>query len=587
MKAKLKFVLAWIGFLFGILLLVGGLYIEDAIQWRIHLLTGLWLLSLLPRAILNRRWQAFAPTGEVFVTRAIINITLLMGLGFGGVALQLTRNQITQANNIREYATIYFKPNHANEQEQQSQTPMLRLADRSLVGYEHVWPLKIHFGPRGTIFDRNGVVLATNQNNKRFYPNPKLSYLIGFESRLYGAAGLELGSDPYLSGSYAFKPQDLLEARLFHKPVETKPADLRLTLDNNLQQFTQDALGKRAGSVVLLEPKTGAILAMVSYPYYDPNPLVLPSPATDEDVAKVRAAWEALMNRTDSPLINRATQGRYAPGSVLKTLTAAAALDSGVMPNPEGQVTCPDRFFSEPDQRPVRNYFDGLAGYTGNPSNLRKVFAFSCNTAFAQIGLMLGPARFGEYAKRFGLPFADEASLLPDLQDLPADVGTIAGTADFLKSPLNLAETAFGQGQALVRPLDMAQMVAAIANEGNLMRPYLVQEARRGDKVVYAAQPEVLRPAISPQAASTMRSLLETSVAIGWASPVALPGVKVGGKTGTAETSSGVPHSWFVGLAPVEQPRFAIAVIVEHGGEGSQAALPLARRVLAAALGVK
>ena len=133
----------------------------------------------------------------------------------------------------------------------------------------------------------------------------------------------------------------------------------------------------------------------------------------------------------------------------------------------------------------------------------------------------------------------------------------------------------------------MARIVQAIAADGKLMRPYLVAEARSGSAVLYTAQPEVERQALRPQAAQQMRSIMQTSVEIGYARPVALPGVTIGAKTGTAETPTGVPHSWFVALAPVEQPRYAIAVIVEYGGEGSRSALPVARQVLAAALGVQ
>jgi peptidoglycan glycosyltransferase len=235
----------------------------------------------------------------------------------------------------------------------------------------------------------------------------------------------------------------------------------------------------------------------------------------------------------------------------------------------------------------VVNAVKNLAARTGNPSDLRRVFAWSCNTAFAQIGLALGPDRFTDYAARFGLRTTDAVSVAADLRDIPADVGTIAGNLDFLRRPAALADTSFGQGQALVTPLDMAQMVAVIANDGRLMRPYLVQEARAGDRALYTAQPEVLRQAITLQTAQLMRSIMQTSVEIGYAKPVALPGVAIGAKTGTAEAPGGAPHAWFVAIAPLEKPRFAIAVIVEHGGEGSRGALPIARQVLAAALGVQ
>src|SRR5262249_37599977 len=182
------------------------------------------------------------------------------------------------------------------------------------------------------------------------------------------------------------------------------------------------------------------------------------------------------------------------------------------------------------------------------------------------------------------LQYADTVTGTADLRDIPADIGTIAGSAAFLQRQAALADTSFGQGQALLTPLDMARIVQAIAADGKLMRPHLVPEVRSGGTVLYATQPELERQAIGQPAAQQMRSIMQTSVEIGYAKPVALPGVTIGAKTGTAETSTGVPHSWFVALAPVNAPRFAIAVITEYGGEGSRSALPVARLGLAAAL---
>jgi peptidoglycan glycosyltransferase len=576
MPSRHRQLIAWIGFPLGLALLIGGLFIGDTRQWRLHLLAGLWLLSLLPRARLAQN----APV----VARGLARLALVLGLGFAAVALQLAREQVSQAGAIRERAAALLQPTTPPVP---GGPPPLRPAERTALGNGRVWPVTIALPPRGAILDHNGAPLALTQNGLRVYPNPDLGHIVGFQSRLYGTAGLEATFDAYLSGSRSLSPTDVLAARLLGTPVEAHAADLRLTLDSTLQQVAQAALGERAGAVVLLDPRTGAVLAMVSYPRFDPNQLVLPQHASEADVARVQAAWQALTARPDSPLLNRATQGRYPPGSVIKSLTAAAALDSGVLAGPEAPVTCPDQFPTEAGAPPVRNAVERLSQRTGDPSDLRRVFAWSCNTAFAQIGLALGSERFSAYAARFGLGYADAISRTADLRDIPADTGTIANTAAFLQRPAALADTAFGQGQALVTPLDMAQVVAAIANDGRLMRPYLVTEAHAGDRTLYVAQPEVLRQVITPQTARQMRSIMQTSVELGYAQPVALPGVTIGAKTGTAETPGGAPHAWFVALAPVEQPRVAIAVIVEHGGEGSRAALPVARQVLAAALGVQ
>ncbi|MBC8076497.1 MAG: penicillin-binding protein 2 [Chloroflexales bacterium] len=576
MHPRARQIVAWIGGALGVALIVAGLLINDTTQWRLQLLAGLWLLSLPLR--LRRPAQA------TVAGRGLGRLTLVFVLGFVGVALQLTRDQISQAVAIRSAAATLLEP--ADPQRNAPNT-QLRPADRTALGSGYTRPVTLTQALRGAIFDRNGVVLASTQNGRRVYANPDLGQIIGFQSRLYGLTGLEASYDSYLSGARTLSPTAVLGARLLGKPVAQAAADVRLTIDSQLQAVAQAALGERAGAVVLLDTQTGAILAMAGYPRFDPNQLVLPEQASEADVAQAQAAWQALTARGDSPLLNRAAQGRYPPGSVIKTLTAAAALDSGLLSGPEAQVTCPNRLETEAGAPPVRNSLEDLARRTGDPSDLRRVFAFSCNTAFAQLGLALGPERFADYAQRFGLRFADALSVTADLREIPADAGSIAGDAAFLQRPVALADTAFGQGQALVTPLDMAQLAAAIANDGKLMRPYLVQEARGGEGVLYTAQPTLLRQTISPQAAQQMRSVMQSSVEFGYAKPVALPGVTIGAKTGTAETATGVPHAWFLALAPVEQPRFAIAVIVEGGGEGSRTALPVARQVLAAALGIE
>lgn len=570
---KIRTPLAWLGLVLGLGLLAGGLLVRDTGLWRLMLLAGLWLVSLLPRA----RAGGLEPHAG-----GLLRLGLVFGLGFGAVALQLVREQAIQAADVRQRAAALFQP-----AQRPDAARTLRPADRTSLGAGRVWPVALDSRQRGRILDRAGAVLAETRDGLRVYPHPELGLITGFQSRLYGLSGVERSFDGYLSGSRALSATALLEARLLGTALDAPPADVTLTLDAGLQRAAETALGQRRGAAVLLDPASGAILALASYPRFDPNRLVLPARASQADVERVQAAWQALSAQPDSPLLNRATQGRYAPGSVIKTLTAAAALDSGVLDGPGGRVTCPNRLATEAGAPPVRNAVENLARFTGDPSDLRRVFAFSCNTAFAQLGLALGAQRFGDYAARFGLGFADPGTGPADLRDLPADAGTIAGAADFLQRPAALADTAYGQGQALVTPLDMARMVGLIANDGRLMRPYLVQQARAGGRVLYQARPELVRQAITPQAARDMRAALQTSVEIGYAKPVALPGVTIGAKTGTAETSSGVPHSWFVAIAPLEQPRFAVAVIVENGGEGSRNALPVARDILAAALGVR
>jgi peptidoglycan glycosyltransferase len=575
MLTRLYKPLVFLAGLVGLVAICAGLFLANTSLWRLLLVVGLAFMWLPLQTFLNQPKRTAA--------RGLSRLSLVFALGFVGVALQLVRDQVSQAPDIRTRASQVFQP----APDADVASTAIRPADRTSLGRQQTFDVEIGSVQRGNIVDRNGVVLATTQSGRRSYPNPDMGQIVGFASRLYGNSGVEDSYDTYLSGARSLSPQQILQARLVGTPVTTSPAEVKLTIDSALQQVAQAALGDRPGAVVLIDTQTGALLALASYPRFDPNQLVLPAEASDADVASVQAAWKTLTERADSPLLNRATQGRYPPGSVIKTLTAAAALDAGVTSGGDGQITCPNRLETEAGAPPVRNAVENLAQRTGDPSDLRRVFAFSCNTAFAQLGLQLGADRFAEYAARFGLYYADAEGVAPDLRDIPADVGSIAGDKAFLQRPVALADTAFGQGQALVTPLDMAQMTAAIANDGRSMRPYLVQEARAGDQALYTAQPEVLREVIRPDSAQKLRAVMQSSVEIGYANPVALPGVTIGAKTGTAENPSGVPHSWFVALAPVEQPRFAIAVIVENGGEGSRSALPVAKQVLAAALGVQ
>lgn len=567
--------IGWLGLPLALLLIGSGLAIVDTTQWRLQLVVGLWLLSLLPRALIT--------TQGTVVTHGIMRLALVLTLGFSAVALQLTRNQISQAQDIRSRAVALLEPTPATADTPVAVQP-IQPADRTSLGSGQVWPVEIARSQRGAILDSSGAVLASTQDDQRVYPNPELGHIVGFQSGLYGLSGVEASFDTYLSGERSLTAAKVLQAHLLEKTIDTTAAEVRLTLNSNLQQAAQEALGARPGAVVLLDPRSGAILALATYPRFDPNQLVLPQPATEADLARVREVWDVLTNRPDSPLLNRATQGRYPPGSILKTLTAAVALDSGVLEFPESMITCPNRLPTETGAPPVRNAVEGLSGWTGDPSDLRRVYTWSCNTAFAQIGLLLGYDMFVEYTDRFGLGFASNPDRASPLRDIAADAGSIANDPDFLRRPAALADTAFGQGQALVTPLDMAQMVAVIANDGKLMRPYVVQEARAGEQVFYTAQPEVLRQVISPASAERMRSIMGTSVERGYAAPAALPGIAIGGKTGTAEVPGAAPHSWFVAIAPLDNPRLAISVVVENGGEGSLTALPVARQVLAAAL---
>jgi peptidoglycan glycosyltransferase len=438
---------------------------------------------------------------------------------------------------------------------------------------------------RGRIVDRNGVVLARNADGggagSRLYSYPALAHVVGYHSERFGNAGLEDSYDAYLRGARAGNPLGRLRDQLLHRaPVG---ADLKLTLDADLVRVAADALGRSAGAAVALDPRSGEVLALVSAPYFDANQLA--------------ERWDALRDDDPAPLVPRATEGLYTPGSVFKIVTASAAIDLNAV-QVDAAHDCTTDLVVE-----------GFRIEQKNHPQLRRVtfaqdFAWSDNVTFAKTGLGLGtPApinfddaaprpypwetqgiagsvqRFLDYAHRFGfgerIPF-----------DLPIEKSRIATREQF--TPVELASTSFGQGELQTTPLLMALVASTVVNGGAMPAPYLVSEVRAADGTVeHPHRPgSRLRQVIRPETATTMNRLMVQSVDEGYARGAQLPGVKVGGKTGTAEVGPGrTPHSWFVGYAPADNPRVAVAVIMENRGSGSDVATPAARRIMEAALG--
>jgi penicillin-binding protein A len=437
---------------------------------------------------------------------------------------------------------------------------------------------------RGRILDRNGAVLADNvargDGSGRQYAFPALVHVVGYHSARFGNAGIEDSYDRYLRGERGGNALGRLRDQLLHRTVVG--SDVRLTIDAELSRVAAQALGNTAGAAVALDPRSGEVLALVSAPYFDANQL--------ED------RWDALRDDESAPLVARATEGLYVPGSVFKIVTASAALDLNMV-QVDAAHDCTTDLIVE-----------GFRIQQKNHPQLRRVtfaqdFAWSDNVTFAKTGLGLGAPgpinfddaapqpypwerqgvqasaqRFLDYAHRFG--FAQHIPF-----DLPVATSRVAEREEF--SPVELAVTSFGQGQLEATPLLMALVGATVANAGAMPAPYLVSEidAPNGSVERPHAPGGRLRQVISPATAGTMNRLMVQSVDEGYARPAQIAGVKVGGKTGTAETGQGrVPHSWFVGYAPADNPRVAVAVIAENQGSGSDVATPAGRRIMEAAL---
>lgn len=542
--------------------------VEQDQRW----ILALWLATPL---MLVAAWLVL-PARPRGVARSVQNLGLAIVLGFALLALQLLRQQFVRADAI--YANV-----HVDEQTGQT-TSNVRPVLQSL---------RVQ---RGKMIDRAGVVLVDTQVVQggfavRSYPladqfDPAaFSNLVGFFSSRFGQAGLEATYGDYLSGdrdSYS-RAQDLL---LGESQIGD---DLHLTIDARLQDAAMRILGGRVGSIVVLDPKTGAVLAMASGPGFDPRQLAF-NPAGDRDAenARISQYWKVVNSEgAGQPLLNRPTQGRYPPGSTFKTVTAVGALQHPEAGRPD-DIRCFNQLETEAGAPPVVNAVPDLASLTGDPSSLERVYAYSCNVAFAQYALRLGADQLAETADQFDIfrP-ADAPGNYSGFTDLPTVPSLLYNDPGFLNRPAALADTGFGQGQLLTTPLQMAMVAAAIANDGVMMQPYLVEQITRpnGGTLLSHAN-RAIRRVMSREIAATMRKNMRAGVEYGFgrAAQQVDPSIAlVGGKSGTAENPAGAPHAWFIAVAPVDDPRFAVAVMIENGGEGSRVGADVAGQVLAAA----
>jgi peptidoglycan glycosyltransferase len=342
--------------------------------------------------------------------------------------------------------------------------------------------------------------------------------------------------------------------------------DAHLTLDSTLQAFGNDLIGDHNGAIVLLDVQTGAVRALVSNPHFDPGKLFTANSADRESAA---AYWKQLNDDPNRPLVLRATSGLFPPGSTFKTVTASAAIDAG--------TSNPDKTYTDDGSLEVEGHV--IVEYNRpNDSidtwSLRDGIAYSLNVVLAQVGLELGANRLASYAERFG--FETGLSF-----DIPIAKSQIASTDDFLKTKPALADTAFGQGQLLVTPLQMAVVAATISKGGELMRPYLVDRITTSSgKTTHHVQPRTLRRVVSENTANEVRDMMINAVTNGYVGTAAISGFTVGGKTGTAEVEGQEPHAWFIGFVGDPSPRYAIAVLLEHGGTGLDLPVEFGREML-------
>jgi peptidoglycan glycosyltransferase len=430
---------------------------------------------------------------------------------------------------------------------------------------------------RGAILVNNKPIAESVKTSNAYrylrkYSGDQYSAITGFYSLFQGRTGLENALDSSLRGDNSAAFFEQLNALLSGNPVTG--ASVELTIDEEVQQVAWDALGDMKGAVVAIEPSTGRILALVSKSGFDANLL------STHNTADASSNYKKLLTDKNSPLINRAIGGNlYAPGSVFKLVVAAAAFESGDY-TPQSKLPNPPKYILPGTTTAITNSGEGKCGGAKTVS-IATALKLSCNVPFAQLGIELGQDAIAKQAKAFGfgealsIPLKSTASVYPENLD-EAQTGL----------------TAFGQFDVRVTPLQMAMVSAAIANGGVEMKPYMVDQIFTSNlTLLEEGKPTELRRSITTSTAERIKQMMITAVASGVSSNAKIPGVKVAGKTGTAENGIKDPYTlWFTGFAPADNPQVAVAVVIEDGGgkgqsgRGNTLAAPIAKKVMEAVL---
>ncbi len=500
-------------------------------------------LARVARVRVRLPWQRpprVRPPGPPRVAGSLLRLSLALAIGYGALAGGLVYWQVIEASRLTNDPL----------------NPLVLSAARQ--------------APRGTIYDRNGKVLAHNVGGAaeplRAYPYLIAAPVVGYRSGIFGTAGLEHSYDAQLTGLISLRPGDELLRKFHDQPYN--PSDLMTSLDIELQRLGVDLLGDQRGAIVALEPQTGRVLALVSSPSFNPNRIVDPSGG--------RRYVADLREREDSPLLNRATQGLYVPGSVFKIVTAIAGFSSG-------SISASTTFESQAEEYETGFVVKGFRirdfprrVQLDHPLDFYEATEVSSNIWYAHAGLVTGPQNLVDAASRLGfgarIPF--------ELPTSPSQVTGGDGPFGGFRDEVELANAAYGQAEVLVTPLQMALVASTIANDGLLMWPKLVDQLRANDGSVTTLAPsawtQVLSPFDAQVISDAMRLAVEGPYGADLAGAAKVPGIPTAGKSGTAQLGGdAAPHSWFIGFAPADAPQIVVAVIVEGGGAGAQRAVPM------------
>ena len=447
--------------------------------------------------------------------------------------------------------------------------------------------------PRGDILTVDGVLLATSEERRadlryqRVYPEgDRYAHVTGYYSFLLGSTGVERVYNAELTGRTSAQQLRAITSMFSDESVE---GDVVLTLRDPVQTAAQEALDGLTGSVVVLDPRDGAVIAMYSNPTFDPGLL------SDNDGEAATTIKTLLDASEENPLLSRAYQDRFFPGSTFKVVTASAGLESGEVTETEPSYPVVDSYTPPLTNRPIFNFGRSACGGTLFP-----ILEQSCNSSFAQMAAeQLGPEPMIAAAEAAGFNDVPPIDLTRPVESVyPTDFGDVVsepeGRAPVVEDTPALAQTAIGQNDVAATPLQMALVAAGVANGGRIMVPHVMSEvqARNGD-VVQRFDVRPWRDSMSAETSETLERAMIGVVESGTASGLSLPGSTVGAKTGTAQLGTDPPrsHAWMIAFAGQEggDPTVAVAVMVQgvagdDGLTGGRVAGPVARRVLEAAL---
>ncbi|MEX2275029.1 MAG: penicillin-binding protein 2 [Actinomycetota bacterium] len=424
---------------------------------------------------------------------------------------------------------------------------------------------------------------------QRRYPRGELyAHLTGYYSLFFGRTELEGSFNEYLSGDAPeLLPQTLGD---FIQGNPKRGASIVTTLDPDLQELAMDIVGgmRNGGAIVMMEPDTGNVLVSAANPTFDPNAL------STQDSEAAEKAITALNDDPAKPLLSRASDELYPPGSVFKIVTAAAALENGYTPS--SRIRNPLDLTLPQTTETLENFGGSHCLGGASEITLAQAFQISCNVSFGTLGLELGPRKLGRQAQAFGFCLWNPpGSCLTDTVpfDIPYTAGRYPDTEYFVDNEPLVAFSGIGQADVATNPMSMAMVASAVANDGVLMRPRLVSEVRDPQgRAIERFEPDEAGVAVSPETAQDLTDMMVSVVEPGGTgTAAAISGVSVAGKTGTAQTREGAfPHAWFVSFAPAEDPQVAVAVIVLNGGDlgneatGGAISAPIAKQMIEAAL---